>query len=239
MHVKDVMTTPVISIAPSTSIHDAATLMLAHRISGLPVVDADGGLIGMITEGDLLRRTELGTARHRPWWLEFLAGPGKVADDYVQSHAHNADEVMTTDVVTASPGDSLEDVVQLMSKRRVKRLPVVDDGRLVGVVARSDLLRALALQLSKEPTAASNDQRMEAAVRAEIHKQPWGANGLIRVHVEKGVAQLTGTVFDERQRIAARVAAENVPGIKSVEDQIVWVEPMSGIVILPDDKAVV
>ena len=118
--------------------------MLQNRISGLPVVDAQGNLVGMVTEGDFLRRGEIGTQRRRPKWLEFLVGPGRLADEYVHPPAEKVEEVMTRDPVTVSEDDSLETVVELMERRRIKRLPVLRDGKMVGIVSRANLMHALA-----------------------------------------------------------------------------------------------
>lgn len=232
MLVQAVMTAPVVSVDPSTSVADAAKLMLSLRISGLPVVQNGGTLVGMVSEGDLLRRSELGTQRKRSWWLEFLASPGKIADEYVQANARRVGEIMATNVVTTQRNASLEEVVELMGRHRIKRLPVVEDGKVVGIIARSDLLRALAEALPTGNEPVSDDARIEAAITAELAGQSWGRNGLIRVYVENGVAELTGTILDERARLAARVAAEKVPGVKSVNDQLVSIEPMSGTVLL-------
>lgn len=139
---------------------------------------------------------------------------------------------MATDVVTTRRNTSLEEVVELMGRHRIKRLPVVEDGKVVGIIARSDLLRALAEALPNGNEAVSDDARIEAAITAELAAQSWGRNGLIRVYVQNGVAELTGTILDERARLAARVAAEKVPGVKSVMDQLVSIEPMSGTVLL-------
>jgi len=234
MLVQAVMKAPVISVDPSTSVAEAAKLMLSLRISGLPVVQNDGTLVGMISEGDLLRRSELGTQRKRSWWLEFFASPGKVADEYVQANARKVGEIMATNVVTTQRNASLEEVVELMGRHRIKRLPVLEDGKVVGIIARSDLLRALAeaLPAGNEAATVSDDARIEAAIAAELAGQSWGRNGLIRVYAQDGVVELTGTILDERARLAARVAAEKVPGVKSVIDQLVSIEPMSGTVLL-------
>jgi CBS domain-containing protein len=235
MLVANIMTTPVISVEPSASIREAAALMLAHRISGLPVVKRDGTLIGMVTEGDFLRRGELGTERKRSWWLEIFVSPGKIADEYVHTHGRKVEEVMSDDVVTTYLNAPLEEVVETMSRHRVKRLPVVENGKVVGIVARSDLLRALArTQPSNDPVAVS-DERIRTDIEAELAKQSWSGHGSIHVNVKNGAVELTGVIFDERERRAAYVAAENVAGVKSVSDEIVWVEPMSGMVILPAD----
>ncbi|MBB5751299.1 CBS domain-containing protein [Prosthecomicrobium pneumaticum] len=234
MRVEAVMTSPVVSVERATPIADAARLMLANEISGLPVVSSEGALVGIVSEGDFLRRGELGTERKRPRWLEFLAGPGRLAEDYVRSHGRHVDEVMTEAVATVTPDTPLEDAVEIMAKRRIKRLPVVAGGRLIGIVTRSDLLRALTAALPAD-AAPTDDRRIRAAIEAQLDKADWLGNGLIRVAVADGTVTLDGAIFDERQRQAARVLAENVPGVKSVVDQLVWIEPMSGFVVMPPE----
>ena len=237
MFVWNVMTVPVISVEPSASIGAAATLMLAQRISGLPVVERDGTLVGMISEGDLLRRGEIGTERARSWWLDFFVTPGKAADEYVHAHGRKVAEVMSTDVVTIRRAASLSDAVEAMSRHRVKRLPVVEDGKLLGIIARSDILRALALAQPAADPAAVSDGHVRRAIMAELAKLRWSISGLVRAHVEHGAVELTGTIFDERARLAVHVAAENVAGVRSVSDRLVWVAPMIGVVIVPPEKS--
>jgi CBS domain-containing protein len=236
MLVESIMTTPVISVEPSASIAAAARLMLGQRISGLPVVGSDGTLVGMVSEGDFLRRGELGTERKRSWWLEFLVGPGKVADEYVHAHGRKVAEVMATNVVTIGRDATLDDVVETMSRRRIKRLPVVENGKLVGIVSRSDLLRAMADALPAADPAGVDDERIRSDIVRELAKQSWGGR-MIHVHVDHGAVELSGAIFDERERQAAHVVAENVSGVKSISDQLAWIEPMSGTVIMPSDLA--
>jgi CBS domain-containing protein len=234
MRAETVMTSPVISVAPQTTIDDAAKLMLSHRISGLPVVETDGRLVGIVSEGDFLRRGELGTGKKRARWLEFLLSPGQAASDYVQAHATRVGEVMTHDVETVTGDASLEAIVDIMTRRRVKRVPVVDaGGRLVGIVSRSDLMKALVKAREEAATAPDDDNAIRAALTKELGRQSWSGNGLIRVHVADGAVDLTGTIFDERERAAARVVCENVPGVRKVVDNLVCVEPISGLVIMP------
>ncbi len=235
MIVDNVMTSPVISVEPSTPIAEAAKLMLAQRISGLPVVGRDGRLIGVVSEGDFLRRGELGTERKRPWWLEFLVSPGRIADEYVHTHGRRVEEVMSADVVTTRRDAPLEDVIETMGRRRIKRLPVVEGDKLVGIVTRSDVLRALAQTLPAAAPQAMDDAQIRAAILEELARQRWGG-GFIRVDVRNGAVELTGSTFDDRERMAARVIAENIPGVKSVTDQMVWIEPISGMVILPPEE---
>ena len=235
MNAADIMTQPVISVAPEAAIAEAARLMLHHRISGLPVIDASGAVVGIVTEGDLLRRAELGTQRSRPHWIELLLGPGRAASDYVNAHARKVGEAMSETVVSVTPQTDLPEIVRLMEKRHVNRVPVVDDGRLVGIVSRANLVRALVHSLADEATASGkrifSDAEIRDGILAIIDKEPWGPRFGVTVTVENGVATLHGTVTDERERTALRVAAENVHGIKGVRDHVVWVEPMTGVVI--------
>lgn len=238
VHVKvqDIMTSPVLSVRPSTPIVDAAQLMLAHRISGLPVVDDSGALVGVVTEGDFLKRTELGTEPKRSGWLHVFLSAGRAADEYVHSHGRRVEDVMTRDIVVTPSSASLEEVVEAMGRRHIKRLPVVDGGQLVGIVSRSDILKALANRLATASAPDASDESLRKAIVAELGGQFWSGNGLIRVDVEGGKATLSGTIFDERERDAARVCAENVPGVQAVEDQLVCVEPISGVIIMPPQQ---
>jgi CBS domain-containing protein len=228
------MTSPVVGVDPGASIAEAARLMLGHKISGLPVMTAAGELVGMVSEGDFLRRAELGTEPHLSGLLRFLESSGKQADTYLHTRGRKVSEVMTTRVCTIGPATTLEDAVETMLRHHVKRLPVLEDGKIVGIVSRSDLMRAL---LDVLPSAKGNadDDRIRAAIEAELAAQSWA--GSIRVAVKDGVVTLSGSIFDERARPAALVAAENVAGVKSVVDEVMWIEPMSGMVILPDSNA--
>jgi len=227
MQVRDVMTPNVISIVPDATVLTAARTMLEHRISGLPVVDAADNLVGMVTEGDFLRRGEIGTERKRPKWLEFLIGPGRLASEYVHADGRRVDEVMTTDLITVSEDDALETVVELMERHRIKRLPVMRNGKMVGILSRANLMHAL-VSLAREAEAPPGD---DAAIRERcltaIARQPWAPR--VNVVVANGVVELWGTITDEREREALKVAAENVAGVRQVHDHLVWVEPMSGM----------
>jgi CBS domain-containing protein len=236
MQASDVMTQRVISVSPDVTVREAALLMLANRISGLPVVDA-GSLVGIVTEGDFLRRAETGTERRRPRWLEFLVGPGRLAADYVQSYGRKVAEVMTRDPVTIAEETPLDEVVRLMEKRRIKRLPVVRNGELVGIVSRANLLHGPASLAGGTSESAQSDQVVRESVMNELDKQPWAPRALINVVVKNGIVDLWGTIFDERQHEALIVAAENIPGVKSVHDNLVWVDPTSGMAVYRPDPA--
>ncbi|HXX51451.1 MAG TPA: CBS domain-containing protein [Xanthobacteraceae bacterium] len=227
MQVKDIMTTNVISIGADEPVVKAARLMLQNRISGLPVIDKEGELVGMVTEGDFLRRGELGTQRRRPKWLEFVIGPGKLAEEYVHTSGRKVEEVMTPDPWTIREDESLEAVVETMERRHIKRLPVTRGGRMIGIVSRANLMHALASLARDLPAPAGGDSAIRANILAAIAKQEWAPH--INVIVKDGVAELHGVVTDDRERQGLVVAAENVPGVKKVHDRLVWVEPISGM----------
>jgi CBS domain-containing protein len=235
MQVRDVMTHNVISIGVDQPILKAIRLMLHNDISGLPVVDANGNLIGMVTEGDFLRRDELGTQRRRPRWLEFLLGPGRMADEFVHTAGRNIGEVMTHDPLFVSENDPLETVVELMERHHIKRLPVLRGGKMTGIVSRANLMHALVRLALAAEVPSGSDVDIRERVLAAFAKQVWAPG--VRVAVKDGVVELEGTITDDRQRQACIVVAENVPGIEKVHDHIVWVEPMSGMAFgSPEDE---
>lgn len=231
MKAEDVMTRAVITIDPDATVLQAARLMLQHHISGLPVVDKDGRLVGVLSEGDFLRRRETKTERKRSRWLEFLMGPGRMAAEYSHSHGSKVSEVMTTDVQSVEEVAPLEDIVALMERKRIKRVPVLCGGELVGIVTRSNLMRAMVSLARGAPPVAKGDAAIRDRLLAEFKKEAWAPIATVDVQVTDGVVELWGAVFDERQREALRVAAENIPGVKAVKDNLSWIEPVSGLVI--------
>ena len=237
MKAKDVMTRKAISVAPEATVLQAARLMLQHHISGLPVLDKKGDLVGILSEGDFLRRRETKTERRRARWLEFLLGPGRVAADYVHSHGSKVSEVMTPEVKTIGEETALEDIVQTMEKNHIKRMPVLRGAKLVGIVTRSDLMHAMVSLARVAPSAPASDAAIRDRLLAEIQKQEWAPIATASVVVHDGVVELWGMIVDERQRDALKVAAENVPGVKTVKDHLVWIEPTSGITIEPQEAA--
>jgi CBS domain-containing protein len=229
--VSDVMTRTPVTVSPDATLADAANLMIKTRVSGLPVVDVKGAVIGMITQGDLLRRVELGTEGRSPGWLSSFFAPGRAAHDYVLTHGRSVREVMTSEVISTSADAPLSEVVALMECQQIKRLPVLQKGHLIGIVSRADLLRALAQLLPERRVIAISDVYLRKRVLAEIAKHSWAPRNNIDVKVENGVVELWGVVTDDRERIGLRVIAENTPGVKSVHDGLIWVEPVSGAVI--------
>lgn len=236
MRVRDIMTSPVTTVTPDTPVREALRVMLDRRISGLPVVDDVGMLVGLVSEGDFLRRSELGTEKKRSW-LDFLRGHGRAAEDYAHSHGRTVGEVMSREVVAISHNAPLEEAVALMEKRRVRRLPVTD-GDALGIVTRSDILRAL-LPKVETPCAGddapASDEAIRAAIVAEFKQQSWAPAMLIDVRVADGVVELGGALVDERQRAAIRIIAENVAGVRAVKDRMVWIDPMSGMTLTAPD----
>ncbi len=231
MNAGDVMTQSTVTVHPDDTLVYAVEQMLKRRISGLPVVDDTGALVGILTEGDLLRRAELGTQKRRPRWIEFLMGPGRLADEYVSTSGRTVHEVMTAPVHTVTEDTPLADVVKIMESRQVKRLPVVRDDKIVGIVSRANLLRALvSIARDTKPTNAT-DASIRQHLLAELAKQSWAPVALIDVIVKNGVVHLWGTLTEERQRQGIRVLAENTPGVIRVEDHLVWIEPMTGLVV--------
>lgn len=231
MKAGEIMTWPVMSIEPDASVQDAIVRMLKHRISALPVVASDGSLVGIVSEGDLLRRAEIGTQRHRPRWLEFLLGPGRMASEYTQTHGRKVEDVMTPDPETIDETTPVDEIVALMERRRIKRVPVMRDGKMVGIVSRANLMQALASLAPMTAGGAADDAAIREKLLKEMDDQPWAPKGLINVIVKQGVVSLWGSITDEREREALHVLAENTPGVKEVHDHLVWVEPMSGTVL--------
>jgi CBS domain-containing protein len=238
MIVADVMTRNCITIAPDSTVEEAVNLMLSRHISGLFVVDKTGDLVGVVTEGDLLRRDELGTERNRPWWLRLLASPARQAADFTQANGRYVRDVMTEDVLSVAQDAPLEDVVATMEKHRIKRLPVTADGKVVGVVSRADLLRALIGRVRSAEPLATDDRTIRTAILNALEAQSWAPMTTLNVTAADGVVDLWGTITNDEERRAIRVVAENTPGVKGVNDRLVYIEPYTGTVIdAPDVKS--
>ena len=228
MRTHQIMTRHVITVDPETPMLEAAKLMLQHHISGLPVLDKTGKLAGVVSEGDFIRRSEIGTQRKRGRWLKFLLGPGVSARDFTHAHGRKVGEVMTEDVCTVTEDTPLEDAVRLMERRNVKRLPVMRVDALVGILTRSDLLRAVASLARDVPDPTADDDHICRHVIAAIQKNEWAPMQL-GVIVRDGIVHVSGIISDEDVRPAIIVAAENVPGVRLVHDHLSWFDAMSGI----------
>jgi CBS domain-containing protein len=228
MRAHQIMTRQVVTIATDAAIADAANIMLEKHISGLPVVDAGGKLVGIISQGDFIRRAEIGTQRKRGRWLKFLVGPGRTASAFVRERGRRVGEIMTPEPCTVTEDATLEDIVELMERNNVKRLPVVRGDQLIGIVTRSNLLQAVAGLAREVPDPTADDDHIRNRVFASMEKVDWAPFGL-GVIVVDGVVHLSGVITNEQSREATIVAAENVSGVKKVHDHLCWVEPMSGM----------
>lgn len=225
MLVMHAMTPTVISVLPSQSVLDAVRKMLDYSISGLPVIDADKNLVGIVSEGDLLRRTELGTERKHNRWINFLFGPGKLAQEFVHAHGRTVAEIMTPDPVTVEEYTPLDEAAALMEKRRVHRLPVVRRQKMIGMLTRSDLMKAVAARGHALPSLQDSDQAIREKILEEIGKQPWALFPLsVTVLVKDGIVDLIGGSTDSRQAEALEVLVTNTKGVRSVRNEITVLE---------------
>jgi CBS domain-containing protein len=226
MNAVDIMTAEVVTISPDTPVHAIVKLLLSRGISGVPVVDGEGVLTGLVSEGDLLRRAELGTQKQRGSWRSFFTGTATLADDYVRAHGETAADIMTRDVVTVGPATSLAEVADLMEERRIKRVPVLDQGRLVGIVSRSNLLRAFASLVPQPSRAATlaDDASIRAVLLASLAKEAWSRRNENSLVVSDGVVHLWGLVTTRDELRAMELAAGAVPGVKSVQSHMVVLE---------------
>src|ERR1700690_3961815 len=235
MRAHQIITRPVITVTPETTIVEAANTMLQKHVSGLPVVDATGKLVGVVSEGDFIRRSEIGTQRKRGRWLRFILGPGKSASDFVHEHGRKIAEVMTKSPLTITEDTALEEIVELMEKNNVKRLPVIRADRVVGIVSRANLLQAVASLAREIPDPTADDDHIRNRVIDAMEKNDWCPFGL-SVIVKDGIVHLSGVITEERARKAAVVAAENVTGAVKVHDHLCWVDTMSGMYLnSPED----
>jgi CBS domain-containing protein len=235
MRAHQIMTRSVITVTPETTIVDAANIMLEKHVSGLPVVDAAGKLVGVVSEGDFIRRSEIGTQRKRGRWLRFILGPGKSASDFVHEHGLKVSEVMTKSPLTATEDTALEEIVELMERNNVKRLPIVRGDKVVGIVSRANLLQAVASLAREVPDPTADDDHIRNRVIDAMEKNDWCPFGL-SVIVKDGIVHLSGVITEERSRQAAIVAAETVQGVKKVHDHLCWVDTMSGMYLnSPED----
>jgi CBS domain-containing protein len=236
MKASDVMTRNVLTVGRETSVTNAIRVMLENNISGLPVLD-NGKIVGILTEGDLLRRSETGTERHRPRWLEIVMGPGRMAGEYVRAHGRKVEEIMTTDLISVAGDTPLDEVVGLMERRRIKRVPVLDGNILIGVISRADLLSSLLRVLEAQHCEHRGDDDIREQILAELAKAAWVPRDGLSISVRDGIVDLNGVILEEKEREALRVVAENVPGVTAVEDHLVWIEPVSGTVIEPPPES--
>lgn len=218
MQAKDVMTSPVATVSLDTTVIEIAKGLLARKISAMPVVDAEGRVVGIVSEGDLMHRAESGGTQHRSWWLALMASADERAQEFVKNHGRCASDIMTRKPVTVGEDASLEEIATLLETHRIKRVPVLRDGKLVGIVSRANLLQGIVARQHAAETSA-DDQVLREKILSAL-RDSGAQTQLVSVVVSGGVVQLWGAVNTDVERDAVRVAAESVPGVKSVERQV-------------------
>jgi CBS-domain-containing membrane protein len=220
MKASDVMVGKVVTTYPQASVSEVARLLVDNDISALPVVDGAGRVVGVISEADLMRREEIGSEKTRPWWVEAVTPGATLAEEFAQSHGKRVEELMSSQVVSATEDASLSEIASLLEKHRIKRVPILRNGKLVGIVSRSNLVQALASSSNKF-SAAENDRMLRAEIVARLAEQPWTDFGDRNIIVVDGVAHLWGLVGSPNERKALVALAEGVPGVSNVRDEMI------------------
>jgi len=220
MRAMDVMTSEVITVGQNTSVQTVAKLLAERGISAVPVVDRENRVIGMVSEGDLLHRAETGTERRRSWWLDMMASTNKIAGDYVKSHSGKVRDIMTRDLISVTETTPVADIAVLLETNRIKRVPVVRDGKLVGIVSRANLVRALGMTINEPSSTEADDRTIRDKLLAELKAQRWAEVSPANVTVKDGIVHLWSSYLSEQEKRALVVAAENTPGVRRVEDHM-------------------
>jgi CBS domain-containing protein len=231
MKARDIMGTTVVTVAPEASVREVANILFQNRISALPVVDEYGKLVGIISEGDLVRRAELDTDYRRSWWLEIFARKSKedLAIEFVKSHARKVKDVMTRRVITAKPATSLRDIAAMLEKNRIKRIPIVANGRVVGIVSRANIIQGLASLRKDIESSTMSASTIRKKVMLQFNSEQWSKHSLLNATVEGGVVKLWGVVDSEAEKEAARVAAEQIAGVQAVENNVLAQPAVTGL----------
>ncbi|HUH86302.1 MAG TPA: CBS domain-containing protein [Stellaceae bacterium] len=225
MRAIDVMVRDVVTVRPDTDVAEAVKLLSEHDVSALPVVDAYGHLVGIISEADLIRRVEIGTEKQRPWWVEAVTGASTLAEEFAKSHGKKVEELMTTDVASATEQTPLSEIAALLERRRIKRVPITRNGKLVGVVSRSNLIQALASVIGRgEENGAHRDLEIRQELLSRLEKQTWTDFGSRNVIVSDGTVHLWGLISSEPERKALIALAESVPGVVRVSDEMIGMD---------------
>jgi CBS domain-containing protein len=229
MEAQDVMTRDVVAVGPDTTVGEIAAILVRHRISAVPVVSGDGRLIGIVTQTDLAHRSETGTEKRRKWWLEAFADPDAKAREYVKSHGLKAHDIMSRHVVSVQQGDNLADVADALDAHRIRQVPVVSKGRIVGMISRADIVRKLAETRAAGTGPQPDNGTLQKAIWKEIKAQSWLKSAFVNLAVQDGVVELWGAVDSDEQRQALRVLVEGVPGVREVEDNVTLFPKMVGV----------
>jgi CBS-domain-containing membrane protein len=228
MKAQDIMTREVATARPETSVREIAGLMMEKNLSGVPVVTDDGVIVGIVSEGDLLHRAEVGTERKHKWWFRFFADSDAAAREYAKAHGLSARDVMSRYVISVGDDADLRDVADILDSHRIRRVPVLHDGRLVGIISRRDLVRALTqVQASSAPLKLDN-AALHKTLRDRFKSQSWFNDTYINVAVNDGVVELWGLVVSADQHRALRTLVEETPGVRRVEDRLAMAGPLRG-----------
>lgn len=226
MRAKHVMTYPVITATADQTVREVALILSTRHISAVPIVDYSGKLIGLVSEGDLIRRFEIGTQMRRSWWLSIFTSNAKLADEYARAHAKKVLDVMTHDVITVVPGTPLSEIARIFERNRVKRVPVLDNGKLVGIVTRANLVQAIA-SAPQEKRPPLEDEELRDRILKHLGKQAWVNPGMLNVTVESATVSLWGMVSSESERTAMRIAVESIADGKTINNNV-SLEPAPG-----------
>jgi len=223
MKAMDVMVRDVVTVKPDDDVALAVRLLAEHDVSALPVVDDDDNVIGVISEADLLHREEIGTEKQRPWWLEAVTPASTLAGEFAKSHGRRVEEIMSSNIVSASEDTPLGEIATLLERHRIKRLPILRAGKLVGIVSRSNLIQALAS--SQVQTGAgsgtSSDRKLRLELLDRLDHQSWTDFGERNIIVSGGIVHLWGLVGSADEHKALLALAEDVPGVVGVSDEMI------------------
>jgi len=230
MKAHEIMTTAVVTAKPETPVQEIAALMTAKRISGVPVLGTQGHLLGMVSQSDLLQRKEIGTVPRHKWWLRVFSDPDRLAREYSKTHGMRAQDVMTRHVITVQADANLNEVAAILDRSKIKRVPVLRDGKMVGLIARSDLVKVLSQTASAEATGNVHDGDLQRVLNDKMKSQPWLDASFLNVIVENGTVQLWGLVSSDDQREALRTLVEETAGVKKVDDRLSVGRPAMGAI---------
>jgi CBS domain-containing protein len=220
MNAQETMTKDVITVGPDATVGEIAGLFVRHRISAVPVVSADNRVVGIVTQTDLGHRSETGTEKKRKWWLDVFADADARAREYIKSHGLKAQDVMTRHIVSVSKTASLAEVAEVLDTHRIRQVPVMEGGKLVGMISRTDLVRKLAEVTVSAPATRPENGILQKAIWDQIKAQAWLRSSYINLAVKDGVVELWGAVDSNEQRRALRVLVEGVSGVQKVEDNV-------------------
>jgi CBS domain-containing protein len=221
MRAIDVMVRDVVTVRPDTDVADAVKLLAEHDVSALPVVDGEGNLLGILSEADLIHRAEIGTEKHRPWWLEAVTGASTLAEEFAKSHGKKVGEIMTSAAISVSEDTPLSEIAALFEQKRIKRVPVIKDGKLIGIVSRSNLIQALATVVGRMDQHDETDRQIRLDLLSRLQEQKWTDFGSRNITVSARVVHLWGLVGSEAERKALLALAEDVPGVSRVSDEMI------------------